>query len=306
MILWSYLGIDKETIMIIKKYLSLDEKAMKEVLKLEKDCNEYDQLKGSVFLDTSLNFNQSIPSIFLLYEHQTLISMLSMFIPSHIEVEISAITRPDYRHNGYFKALLSQAIEQLRTHNIPEILFVCERPSISGKQVLDALKAGLEHSEYYMSLVRANQANIVRNRLSLFKPNLRDLETITELSIKIFEDDYEDSRSIIENCLNSETREQFLATLDDKTIGLVSVNHLDVEEASIFGLGILPEFRGKGYGKVLLSLILENLWSQGMTQITLEVDSENDRALRLYQAMGFRIELAYDYYRKKVADFANL
>lgn len=276
---------------------------MKEVLELEKDCNEYDQLKGSVFLDTSLNFNQSIHSVFLLYEHQMLISMLSMFIPSHVEVEISAMTRPECRQKGYFKALLSQAIAELRIHNIPEILFVCERPSISGKQVLDVLKAGLEHTEYYMGLVRVDQAHVERNRLSLFKPKLRDLETIVELSIKIFEDDYEDSKSLIENCLNSETREQFLASLDDKVIGLVSVNHLDVEEASIFGLGILPEFRGKGYGKELLSLILENLWSQGKAQITLEVDSTNDRALRLYQTMGFRIELAYDYYRKKVADF---
>ncbi|WP_407312895.1 GNAT family N-acetyltransferase [Desulfosporosinus sp. SB140] len=288
--------------MVIKKFVNLTEEIIREVLELEKSCNEYDQLKGSVFLDTSLNFNQSIHSVFLLYEDRSLISMLSMFIPSHVEVEISAMTRPEHRQNGYFKALLSQALEELRTHNIPEILFVCEQPSISGKNALAAIQAEFEHAEYYMSLTRVDRAQSQSAGMSLLKPDVRNLETIVELSIKIFEDNYEDSKSLIENCLNSKTREQFIAILDDKAIGLVSVNHLDVEEASIFGLGILPEYRGQGYGKELMSLILKNLWSQGKRHITLEVDSKNDRALRLYRDMGFQIEIAYEYHRKKAAD----
>ncbi|AFM40054.1 acetyltransferase [Desulfosporosinus acidiphilus SJ4] len=289
--------------MIIKKYRSLNETTMSEVLDLEKDCNDYDELRGSVFLDTSLNFNQMIQSIFLLYEGRMLISMLSMFIPSHQEVEISAMTRPEYRKRGYFKALLFQAVEELCLHNISDILFVCERPSDSGKQVLNRLQAVFEHSEYYMSLNRGGKADIENQRLVLSKSTLRDLETIIQLSCKIFDDNDEDARSLIENCLNSESRDQYLAILGDKPMGMVSVNHLSDEEASIFGLGILPEYRSFGYGKELLGLILKDLWRLGKQQITLEVDSENDRAFALYQRMGFRIEVAYDYYRKQVSDF---
>ncbi|MDQ7094844.1 GNAT family N-acetyltransferase [Desulfosporosinus sp. PR] len=289
--------------MAVKKYLKLTEDAAEEVLELEEICNRYDGLKGSVFLDTSLNFKQNIPSIFLYYEDGLLISMLSMFIPSHVEVEISALTRPEYRGNGYFKALLSQALEELRFHNIPEILFVCERSSISGKKALAALRAEFEHAEYYMSLVKADHEPGQTSDLDLLKPDLRDLETVVELSIKTFADNYQDSKSRIENCFNSETREQFLVVLGNKVIGLVAVNHLDGEEASIFGLGILPEYRGLGYGKELMELILEYLWNRGKTRLTLEVDSENERALNLYQGKGFKIEIAYDYYRKKVAAF---
>jgi ribosomal protein S18 acetylase RimI-like enzyme len=289
--------------MIIKKYQSLNEKAIKEVLALEKECNDFDQHTGSVFLDTSLNFNQTINSVFLVFERQMLVSMLSMFIPSHSEVEISAMTRPEYRRNGYFKALLLQAIEELRTHKIPDILFVSERPSMSGKRVLEALNATYEHTEYYMSLSKVEPTSPERHRLALVRPSLQELEKTIQLSIRIFEDDYADSKSLIENCFNSQSREQFLVTLDEKAIGLVSVNHLGPEEASIFGLGLLPEFRGSGYGKELLHLVLEYLWRRGKTQITLEVDSKNERAFRLYQKIGFRIELAYDYYRKKLVDF---
>lgn len=289
--------------MIIKKYHSLNEPVMSRVLELETICNDYDQLKGSVFLDTSLNFNQAIPGIFLLYERQTLISMLSMFMPSHLEVEISAMTRPEYRQNGYFTALLEQAVEELRSHNIPGVLFVCERPSDSGNDVLNHLKARYEHTEYYMSLARGGQLNPGKQRLSLAKATLQDLEILVQLSREIFEDNYDDTKSLIQNRLNSKTREQYLVTVDDKPMGIASVNHLTVEEASIFGLGILQEYRGNGYGEELLELILENLWNQGKLQVTLEVDSKNDRAFRLYQKMGFRIELAYDFYRKQVAEF---
>ncbi|MGC7872968.1 GNAT family N-acetyltransferase [Desulfosporosinus sp. SYSU MS00001] len=289
--------------MIIKKYHSLNEPVMSRVLELETICNDYDQLKGSVFLDTSLNFNQAIPGIFLLYEGQTLISMLSMFMPSHLEVEISAMTRPEYRQNGYFIALLEQAVEELRSHNIPEILFVCERPSESGNDVLNHLKARYEHTEYYMSLLRGRQLNRGKQRLSLAKATLQDFEILVQLSREIFEDNYDDTKSLIQNRLSSQTREQYLVTVDDKPMGIASVNHLTIEEASIFGLGILREYRGNGYGEELLGLILENLWNQGKQQVTLEVDSKNDRAFRLYQRMGFRIELAYDFYRKRVAEF---
>ncbi|KLU65489.1 protease synthase and sporulation negative regulatory protein PAI 1 [Desulfosporosinus acididurans] len=290
--------------MIIKKYHSLNEPVMSRVLELENVCNDYDRLKGSVFLDTSLNFNQAIPGIFLLYDCQTLISMLSMFIPSHLEVEISAMTRPEYRQNGYFTALLEQAVEELRSHNIPEILFVCEKPSDVGKDVLlNHLQASYEHTEYYMSIPRGGQYNLGKQRLSLTKATLQDLEILIQLSSEIFEDNYDDAKSLIQNCLNSQTREQYLVTVDDKPMGIASVNHLAVEEASIFGLGILSEYRGNGYGQELLKLILKNLWNRGKQQVTLEVDSKNDRAFRLYQGMGFRIELAYDFYRKQVAEF---
>ena len=291
--------------MIIKKFKTLDRRTTQEVLELEKACNDYEQLQGSVFLDTSLNFNQDIHSVFLLYDDKKLISMLSMFIPSHSEVEISALTRPENRQNGCFKTLLGQACQELRLYKIPGILFVCEEGAESGKQVVKALNAELDHSEYYMSLFKGEQDYSNRSSLSLVKSTAQDLETLIALSIRIFEDNYEDARSLMENTLNSRTREQFRVVLADRTLGLVSVNHLSEEESSIFGLGILPEYRRKGWGAELLSLVLRDLWSRGKQQAVLEVDSGNKQAFRLYQKMGFRIVLAYDYYRRKVADFSE-
>ena len=287
--------------MIIKSYISLSEKAIKEVLNLEKICNEYDKLKGSVFLDTSLNFNHHINSVFLLYENRELISMLSMFIPTQQEAEISAFTLPKYRCNGYFKALLSKAVEELRKFDIQDILFVCERQSISGKGVTTTLNAEYEHTEYSMRFNKARDEYGDTYRLSLLTPHFKDFDKIIDTSMRTFDDSYEDSKGLIENCLQSETREQYLAVLNDEIIGLGSINQ-ERDEASIFGFGIVPEYRGKGYGKELLHLIIDRLLQMGKTEIMLDVNSENVHALELYKKTGFQIEVAFEYFRKKVSE----
>lgn len=284
--------------MTIKAYHSLSEKVVNEVLNLERVCLNYDNLKGSLFLDPSLNFDQSIKSFFLFYHKGELISMLSMFIPTKQEAEISAYTLPKFRENGYFKALLSNAMEELRKFNIPDILFVCESPSIPGKKVLKALNAKYEHTEYFM---RFNQASYVAKnsyRLLWLKAELKDLEKTILTSMRIFDDSYEDAKNLLEKCFESDTREQYLAVLNDEIIGIGSAN-LEGEDVSIFGLGLVPEYRGKGFGKELLHLIIDNLLQRGRSDITIEVNSENANALGLYQKTGFYIEVAYEYYRKK-------
>jgi ribosomal protein S18 acetylase RimI-like enzyme len=289
--------------MIVKGYTRLNEKAVQDILELESVCKEYDNLKGSAFIDSSLNFNHEIQSFFLLYEKRELISMLAMFIPSEHEAEITALTLPKYRHNGYFNVLLSKAVEELRKFRIPEILFVCETQSHSGKQVLNNLGAQHSHTEYFMRLDQnrffENEAG--EKRLLFRKAVPLDLDKLVSASMRIFEDSFDDARIFIENCFAARSRQQYLALLNDEIVGMVSANE-EGDEATIFGFGILPELRSKGYGKELLHLIIESLRQDGKTQITLEVNSENDRAFELYKKSGFRVEAAYEYYRKMTAD----
>ncbi|GAB6153909.1 GNAT family N-acetyltransferase [Desulfosporosinus burensis] len=287
--------------MTIKAYHSLSERVLNEVLNLENVCLDYDNLKGSLFLDPSLNFDQTINSFHLYYKKGELISMISMFIPTRQEAEISAYTLPKFRENGYFKALLANAVEELRKFQIPDILFVCEKPSISGKKVLAALNAEYEHTEYFMRFNKSRYAARETYRLLWRKAELKDLEKTITTSMRIFDDSYEDAKSLLEKCFESETREQHLVFLNDEIVGIGSAN-IEGEDVSIFGLGLIPEYRGQGYGNELLHLIIDDLLQRGRTDLTIEVNSENANALGLYQKTGFYIEVAYEYHRKKVCE----
>ena len=290
--------------MILKELKEYNNKVVNEVHHLEQICKKHDNLTGSIFVDTTMNFNQEMKSIFLLYDGKQLISMLTMFVPTHQEAEITALTLPSQRGNGYFQKLLFKAVEQLIKYEIQEVLFVVERQSMTGKQVITHLAAQYDYTEYCMRLDDRNYVPLALNRLKYLKPCEEDLKRLVDTSMKIFEDSYEDAQGIINNIFQSVTRDQYLGILNDDIIGMGS-SSCDGDEASIFGFGITPEFRSKGYGYDLLHLIVEQLRHSGIREIVIEVDSINAHAFNLYQKFGFQIETAFEYYRKRTDDLTQ-
>jgi len=150
-----------------------------------------------------------------------------------------------------------------------------------------------------MRLDKSSYSCLDAYRLRLLKAEKKDLERAITANMRVFDDSYEESKSLIKNCFESNTREQYLAILNDVIIGVGSAN-LEGEDVSIFGFGVVPEYHGKGYGKELLHLIVDSLLQRGRSEITIEVNSENENALELYKKTGFHIEVAYEYYRVKV------
>lgn len=284
--------------MIIKEFQEFNETVVREVHHLETICNNHDHLKGSLFVDTTMNFNQGMKCIFLIYDGQQLISLLTMFAPTQHEAEITALTLPSQRGKGYFSQLLYKAVEELIKYEIPEVLFVVESQSITGKQVVKQLAVQYEYTEYSMRLDNNKYVPKSFNRLKYLKPSHEDLKRLIDISMIIFEDSYEDAQGMITNIFQSVTRGQYLGILNDEIIGIGSSSR-DGEEVSIFGFGIVPKFRSKGYGHDLLHLIIEQLRQRGLREIVIEVDSTNAHAFNLYKNIGFKTEVAYEYYRKK-------
>ncbi len=286
--------------MILKELKDYSNNVVNEVHRLEKICQGQDNLKGSIFVDTTMNFNQEMNTIFLMYDGKQLISLLTMFVPTQHEAEITALTLPSHRGKGYFKELLSKAVEELIKYEIPEVLFVLESQSITGKHVIAHLAAQYDFTEYSLRLDNRKYVPLATNRLKYLKPSEEDLKILIDTSMIIFEDSYEEAQGMIVNIFQSNTRDQYLGILNDEIIGMGSSSR-DGDEASIFGFGLTPKFRSKGYGYELLHLIVEQLRQRGIREIVIEVDSNNTYAFNLYQKFGFQIETAFEYYRKKTS-----
>lgn len=129
--------------------------------------------------------------------------------------------------------------------------------------------------------------------LLVFMPTV---EVVAAISQKVFGDTYENAKSLIINSLNGNDRIQYVAKLDGVIIGMGAVS-FDHNESLIYGLGILPEHQGNGYGREMLTLIILELTDKGVSKITLEVESRNDNAFHLYQKCGFVVETAFNYYK---------
>lgn len=64
------------------------------------------------------------------------------------------------------------------------------------------------------------------------------------------------------------------------------------------GMGLLPEFRGKGLGSKLLAAVLDHAKKIGLEKVELQVYTTNQPAIALYKKYGFEQEGLIKKYRK--------
>jgi putative acetyltransferase len=82
------------------------------------------------------------------------------------------------------------------------------------------------------------------------------------------------------------------------------VGHAAVEESVrgvlTLGMAILASARGQGGGRALLTAVQEHARAVGAHKVSLEVWTDNARAISLYAAAGFDVEgLRRDHYRRR-------
>jgi GNAT superfamily N-acetyltransferase len=281
--------------MIVLELQELSEPQIKDIKKLEDLCKEQDGLRGDVFLSNKLNFNKEMKCYFLLYEGETLISFISMFIPTTEEAEVSAYTLPDERQKGYFKLLLQKAIKEISNYGVKEMLFVHEPTSKSAKYILEKLNAKYDFSEYVLVYNSTNSLKC-NSKLKLVPVQRENVDKIAALHVDIFKKSLEVGQTMVNRALDSEEMMPYMAKFNDEIIGVCNIN-LENNDGCICGLGISPKYQGHGYGKEMLNLLIEKLLSMDINDILLEVDSENNRAYNLYIKNGFHIRTQFDYYR---------
>ncbi len=290
--------------MDIKVLNSVDEALVNQIREVEAVVNAHDGLHSEIYLDNSINFSQDINWLFLAYDGSRLVGVLSIFVPSRVEAEVSALTHPDYRVQGIFKSLLSAALDEIQKYSVPSVLLLCEPASASGKALITHLGAGYDFSEYAMKYDQTRTPPTPSSVVSLRKAAFGDTLAMVQLDQAIFGGSYEDNLSMVVNTLASEEREQYLAFVNETVVGLCCVNRREAE-ASIFGLGISPEFQGKGYGREMLNSILDMLITEGGREITLDVNSVNDKAFNLYKSSGFVITSCFEYHRLGAEELAQ-
>jgi [ribosomal protein S18]-alanine N-acetyltransferase len=82
------------------------------------------------------------------------------------------------------------------------------------------------------------------------------------------------------------------------------VGHIVVEESVrgvlTIGMAVLPEARGQGGGRALLAAAQDHARAVNAHKISLEVWTDNARAIALYAAAGFEVEgLRREHYRRR-------
>ena len=86
---------------------------------------------------------------------------------------------------------------------------------------------------------------------------------------------------------------QFVAMARGEVAGWCDVTPNQLEgfrHCGTLGMGLLPDFRGRGLGRRLLQETIDATREAGLTRIELEVFASNQIATRLYERFGFTHE----------------
>ena len=81
----------------------------------------------------------------------------------------------------------------------------------------------------------------------------------------------------------------------------IAYGHLEKEGGVLWlGIAVIKESRGQGVGEKMMIHLIDYAKVSGENQITLTVDKDNYKAIRLYERLGFELEKVDTYFYRYV------
>lgn len=295
-------------IITMKQYIG--EKEYKDINELQEIITSKDKVNLKLEVDFKLEMNKNSETSkkrlneFLYYVDYVLVAYLGISCFGGNIAELNGMTHPEWRRKGIFKKLFDLAIDECSRNGFKKILLLTDGKSKSGNEFIKAVGGEYDFSEYGMELI---SQHFLEN---LFPINLRKAKASDKKELSrqdlIYFSDKEENESFrvsaeeeTEQIEEDESRikNAYIAELDNEVIGKIHIEYNDYS-AFILGFGVLPEFRGKGYGRAVLKAALKLISEKDIKQVELDVADKNSRALNLYKSCGFKEKSVMNYFVK--------
>jgi mycothiol synthase len=212
---------------------------------------------------------------------------------------------PTKQRQGFGSHLLSIIIESLMANGRFQLSHAVASLSSPAARFLQGRQFVVEHIEWHMLLENPNQNasipfpnefRLVTYPLAVAVRNFRKTHDAAFHGLPWFQP-YTSDREVTAE-LSDSTNLLFL--LDNEKIAgfaWLRMPELDLGEVEPFGL--LPAYQGKGLGAKFLAAAIQQLVASGAKRIRIGAWQSNDRAIHLYQQLGFKhvntqTYLAYD------------
>ncbi len=222
--------------------------------------------------------------------------------------ELNGMVHPDYRGQGVFTALHQWTVLELRRRGAKRALLLCDGGKQAGRRFVQATGAKHEHSEYEM-YIRHEGGKKAVPPVTLRKAANSDALEIARQNAIYFGDEPHapgegEEAAPARGLILPEEEEKrgmtiYLAYTGGEVAGKVHVQ-MTGNVGGIYGLGVLPEFRGRGLGRAILLEGVKKLKEMGAEEIMLQVVTENANALHLYESCGFEVTSTMAYYELTV------
>lgn len=280
--------------------------------KLQQECIDSDKVALKLELDYKLASSNESTKItnkineFMYFDGEKLIGYIGIgsFGGFNTPIEVNGMVHPEYRKQGVFKKLSELVIDEWKRRNSSSMLLLSDRTSKEGQEFIKNLGATYNHTEYEMYFRQEGSSETSKglSNLTFRKAKNEDAYELAKQDAIYFGEEVPEENDKEKMILPEEEEKKgirtYLAEKDNEVIGKVRLELTD--KGGIYGLGVLPKHRRKGYAREMLKFAVNTLIEDGAKEVMLQVDSENPNALNLYKSCGFVETSVMDYYEMKL------
>ena len=224
----------------------------------------------------------------LAHEGDRLVGYAGLYAFGAAVPEIAGMVAPDRRRHQVGSRLLDALLPLARTRGAATALLVTPSTTPAGRAFAAGRGATLSHSEHFLVLGETpatpeDPATVLREAVPADVPALE----------RVLAAAFEQEHGSID--LDQAGDTTYAIDRDGTTVGHVRLSAHDAW-GGVYGFAVDPALQGQGIGRDVLARCCRLLRAAGRSRVTLEVETQNANALRLYTSTGFVREAGEDYW----------
>lgn len=280
---------------------SLNREQSADLINLQQALKKQYQSTPSVYWHI-LKKPRPMPCNLLGYNGKELIAFASRFLFHQGTTEISLLIHPQLQNEFMAKQLFYGLLKYI-PKDYKEFITLCtphqQRPLIQANNSLWTK----EYSSIRLQWFGPAKKPSVMVDYSLEKAKLEHFQEFKNLCKVAFPHGTDMVPEIYNELLTGSATQLTLLKHHEQIIGSIQVNQ-ENKYYRISDIAVLPEFRGKGLGNYLLKSILHQL-VQRQKPIVLDVEDNNEVALKWYLGLGMKKINTCDFWRLPFAEFVK-
>ncbi|MCM3756209.1 GNAT family N-acetyltransferase [Sporosarcina aquimarina] len=263
---------------------------IKGIQQLQQQCEQYETIE--LKLNWEMLQERKEGSLdFFIWKEDELIAYLALY-GFGSTVEVCGMVKPQERRKGHFTKLWHKAQQVIEEKGFKKVLFNAPGTSESAKGWLTVQPCDYSFSEFHMHWHQKEL--LMTEDIVLREATPEDKAFETSLDADAFFFSIEDAESYYNERLSRVKERRYIIEVDKTPIGKIRVMR-NLNESYLSGFAVRSEYRGKGYGGKALQWVVKKELPTGNI-IKLDVETQNDHALKLYERIGFVQQERQDYF----------
>lgn len=277
-----------------EKKVTLNSRELLQADQLAKRVCAFDHTVKEIYLSNQYNYFPEMPTFIFATEKEQMVGMAMIYADEKPgeEVDLRVEVDPDFRRQGIATELVRQVMTVLAEFGYHDYNFGSEKAFLEqNPQFLTNANLAIDDFDYYM---QAEQPLPIANDelasiLTVREMKAEDKKSLIPLYCVAFDESADPAVNYIEESFRSKQPVTYVLTCHDEVVGYSAV---DVGEDKIdyfYGLFIAQKFQGRGFGTFFIKKMMELQRAKGTKAFSLEVEPNNQAAIKAYRHAGFKI-----------------